>query len=386
MKQFNTVLGQMLAQVPRQRFQTLVQTHGGDRYVKRFTCWSQMVCMLYAQLAGRRSLRDLERSLAAQARHSRHLNLAACKRNTLANANRNRDWRLYRDLFLLLRERCQAIAPRRGFRFKNKLFSLDSTVIDLCLSLYAWANFRSTKAGVKVHTVLDHDGLVPHFAVVTPANVSDIEAARGMTFERGSILVVDRGYVDYAWLNGLTEGGVFFVTRLKRGARYGIESFSRKKARWPVLVDRTVRLKGASAKRCPAALRLVAVYDETKGETYEFLTNIFHLSASTIAALYKARWRIELFFKEIKQNLRIKRFLGTSENAVQTQIWTALIACLLAAFLKFQSRCRLSVGEVLRLLQTTLFERKSVFDLLHFLDGPPGAMPNPNSQLEFSLL
>lgn len=268
--------------------------------------------------------------------------------------------------------RCQGRAPRHGFRFKNKLYSLDASTIDLCLSVFPWARFRTTKGAVKLHVGLDHDGLLPAFLNITDGKTHDITAARAVRLPKGSILAIDRGYTDYAWYNQLNDNEVFFVTRQRRNAVYQVVE------RHPVLKtkgltsDQTIRLTGTKGKECPILLRRIGYRDSETGKHYIFLTNNFKLSASTIAAIYKARWQIELFFKWIKQNLKIKSFLGTSKNAVMTQIWIAVCVYLLLAYLKFVSQIGVSLQQMLRLLQLNLFERR---DIQALLKGDP---PEPD--------
>jgi len=304
-----------------------------------------------------------------------HLGAAQVSRSSLARVNQNQPSSLYEALFAKLLSRCQGLAPRHGFRFKNKLYSLDASTIDLCLSVFPWARFRTTKGAVKLHVGLDHGGLLPAFMTITDGKTHDITAARALQLPKGSILVVDRGYTDYGWYNQLNANDIFFVTRQRRNAVYRVVE------RHPVLKakgltsDQTIQLTGTKAKACPILLRRIGFRDSETGKHYVFLTNNFKLAASTIAAIYKARWQIELFFKWIKQNLKIKSFLGTSKNAVMTQIWIAVCIYLLLAYLKFVSQIGSSLQQILRLLQLNLFERR---DLKILLRGDP---PEPNVSL-----
>jgi len=270
--------------------------------------------------------------------------------------------------------RCQPLARgRRKFRFKNKLVSLDSTVIDLCATLFDWAKFRRTKGAVKLHLLLDHDGYLPSVVVITEGRRHDVRVARTLRFDPGTIAVIDRGYVDYAWFGRLTTDEVFFVTRLKDNALYAVVERRRVPERSPVRRDEVIRLTGVDAEtKCPHLLRRVEVYDPEKDVTLVFLTNHLTFGATTIAAIYKDRWQIELFFKALKQNLKIKTFVGTSANALKIQVWTALIAMLLLRYLQLRARFAWSLSNLLALLRMNLFTHR---DLWAWLDQPYQAPP-----------
>ena len=322
-----------------------------------------------AQLAGRMSLRDIVENVSAQAHRLYHLGSAKLTRSNLSRINEDKPYALYEALAGKLLNRCQGMAPGHKFRFKNPLYSLDASTIDLCLSVFPWASFRSTKGAIKLHVGLNHDGYLPEFVTITEGKTSDVEMGRTLAFPSGSIVVVDRGYNDYDWYNQLTEKGIFFVTRLKANAQYRVIN------RQPVLKnksltsDQTIRLTSIqAAKKCPNQLRRVGYRDIDTGKHYIFLTNNFKLAARTIADIYKARWQVELFFKWIKQNLKIKSFIGTSKNAVMTQIWIAMCVYLLLAFIKFQSKMNKTMQQILRLLQLNLFEKR---DLMTLLRGDP---------------
>jgi putative transposase len=274
------------------------------------------------------------------------------------------------------------MAPRHGFRFQNKLYSLDASTIDLCLSVFPWADFRTTKGAIKLHVGVDHDGYLPEFVAITDGKTTDIEAGRTLEFSKGSIVACDRGYNDYGWYNQLTQKGIFFVTRLKKNAQYGIVARRPVSRKQGLSSDQTIEFTGIQTrKKCPICLRRIGYRDPETGKHYVFLTNHFALSAKTIADIYKQRWQIELFFKWIKQNLKIKTFLGTSKNAVLTQIWIALCAYLLLAFIRFHSTLDTSLQQILRLLQINLFEKRDLYTLLR---GDPATDKriNPN-QLVF---
>lgn len=266
-------------------------------------------------------------------------------------------------------DRCQRLTPGHSFRFKNKFYSLDASTIDLCLSVFTWADFCLTKGAIKLHIGLNHSGYLPEFVTITEGKTSDIEIGRMLSFPAGSIVAIDRGYTDYQWYNQLNNKDIFFVTRLKSNAIYKVVK------RHPVLMnkgltsDQTIILTGVgAAKDCSIQLRCIGYRDQETGKQYVFLTNHFKLAAKTIADIYKARWQVELFFKQIKQNLKVKSFVGTSKNAVMTQIWIALCVYLLIAFIKFQAKIKQSMQQILRLLQLNLFDKR---DLMALLRGDP---------------
>ena len=344
--------------------------------------WSQYVALFLAQVSGRSSLRDIVSNLSAQSAKLYHLGSARVTRTSLARINERQPYMLYEELFHKLFARCRGIAPRHGFRFNNKLYSLDSTTIDLCLSVFPWAKFRRAKGAVKVHVGLDHDGMLPSFITVSDGKTHDITVGRVLDLPADSIVVMDRAYTDYTWFNALDDKGIFFVTRQKRNATYRVIE------RHPVLktkgltCDQTILLTGIKAQACPIPLRRIGYRDPESGKRYVFLTNNFHLAASTIADIYKARWQIELFFRCIKQNLRIKSFVGTSKNAVLTQIWIAMCTYLLMAWIKFSSCVDRSLQQMVRLLQLNLFDRR---DLLSLLKGDPSEPPDLPQQIRLRL-
>jgi len=365
----NTILSQILKLVPRHEFEVLANRHHCGRSFRTASRWSQFVTLAMAQLAGRNSLRDIVENISSQAHRLYHLGSAKLTRSTLSRINEDKPYMLYEALFGKLLGLCQGKAPGHDFRFKNPLYSLDASTIDLCLSVFPWADFRTTKGAIKLHVGLNHAGYLPEFVTVTPGKTHDVTIGRTLTFSKGSIVAIDRGYNDYAWYNQLTERGIFFVTRLKSNAK------TRVVCRRPVLgekgltCDQTVEFTGAAtAKKCPVPLRRIGYRDPETGKHYVFLTNHFKLAAKTIADIYKARWQVELFFRWIKQNLKIKSFVGTSKNAVMTQIWIALCVYLLLAFIKFQSKLDKSMQQILRLLQLNLFEKR---DLTALLRGDP---------------
>ena len=361
----NTIFSQLLKYVPRHEFETLASKHHCGRSFRTASRWSQFVTLAMAQLAGRNSLRDIVENLSAQAHLLYHLGSVKLSRTSLSRINEDKPYSLYEALFGKLLSRLQGMAPGHDFRFNNPLYSLDASTIDLCLSAFPWADFRSTKGAVKLHVGLNHDGYLPEFVTITEGKTSDIEVARTLEFPKGSIVAVDRGYNDYAWYNQLTERGIFFVTRLKSNAKTRVVQRHSILADKGLTSDQTIEFTGIqTAKKCPIPLRRIGYRDPDTGKHYVFLTNNFKLAAKTIADIYKARWQVELFFKWVKQNLKIKSFIGTSKNAVMTQIWIALCVYLLLAFIKFQSNLKKTMQQLLRLFQLNLFDKRELFSLL----------------------
>lgn len=383
MSHSSTVLAQLLKLVSRHEFEALAQQHHHGRRLRKISRWGQFVAMASAQLTGRSSLRDLLGNLSAQSHKLYHLGMGLISRSSLARVNEQQPCALYESLFFKLLGRCQQHAPGHGFRFNHKLFSLDATTIDVCLSMFPWAKFRQAKGAIKLHVGLDHAGMLPSFVSITDGKTADVTAARALALPSGSMLAFDRGYTDYNWYKQLNDNGVFFVTRQKRKARYRIVERRKVKADQHLTCDQTIELTGAKGKACAMRLRRVGYRDPETDIKYVFLSNNFKLSAATIAAIYKSRWQIELFFKWIKQNLKIKTFLGTSKNAVMTQIWIAMCVYLLLAYLKFVSRCGRSLQQILRLLQLNLFARRSLLELIG--DSPPVIKPQcPQQALVFA--
>ena len=382
----STVFAQLLKLVPRHEFEGLAREHGSGRKARKLTRWSQFVAMGMAQLAGRSSLRDIVSNLSAQSRKLYHLGAGEVSRSSLSRVNADKPWELYEALFGRLLSRCQASSPGHGFRFKNRLYSLDATVIDLCLSMFPWAKFRRAKGALKVHVGMDHEGRLPTFVAVTEGRTSDIEVARTLRLPKGSIVAADRAYLDFEWINSLILQGVFLVTRLKKGIRYRVVERRGANRRQGVTSDQTIEFTSARGRRrCPRRLRRIGCRDLETGKHCVLLTTNFQLSAKTIADIYRSRWQVELFFKWIKQNLKVKSFVGTSRNAVMTQLWIAMCMYLLVSHLKFASRLGWSRAEILRLLQLNLFERRPLGDLLgNKANDPPACQPQTEMKFAWS--
>jgi Domain of unknown function (DUF4372)/Transposase DDE domain len=370
----SSLFSQLLCVVNRHQFERRVRESGAERAAKGFTCWSQFVAMMFCQLAQAKSLREISDGLACCEGKLNHLGLEqGPKRSTLSYANARRPWQLFESLFYDQLALAQSLAPKKKLRFKNKLLSLDATVIDLCLSMFNWATFRQTKGAVKLHLLLDHDGYLPVYAHLSEGNVHELRVAKSLQFPKGSVVVMDRAYVDYRQFARWTKAGIFFVTRLKENANYwDFED-------WPVpknsnvLKDQLIRLNPITAGApCREDLRLVTVWDERNQCEVRLLTNQMHFGASTIAAIYRERWQIELFFKALKQNLKIKTFVGTSANAVRIQIWTALIAILLLKILQFKSTFGWALSNLVALLRWNLFTYRNLWEWINRpYDTPP---------------
>jgi len=375
-----SIFSQLLHSFPRLEFESFVKEHKAERHARGFTCWGQFVAMLFCQLARAHSLREICQGLQASEGKLRHLGMsdAPC-RSTLAYVNQHRPWQVYESAFHALWNRCEAqagVRPGHKFRFKNPLVSLDSSTIGLCVEMYDWAHFQRAKGAVKLHLVLDHDGYLPQFAVITDGKKHDITVGRSLSFQPGTIVVFDKGYADYVWWRDLGERGVYFVSRLREDACYTVDQEREipEQHRKRILSDQDITLSGSPrlGKEGLPGLRRLEVWDEKTQRSFVFVTNQLKLAASTIDRIYRERWQIETFFKSLKQLLKIKTFVGTSENAVRTQIWTALIAMLLLRWLKLKAKYGWSLSNLLALLRQQLFVYR---DLGKWLDDPFQAPP-----------
>lgn len=385
MAHYTTVLNEMLNLLPRHRFETLVKSHEADRYVKKFTCWNQLTTLLYAQASGKQSLRDIQQGFAANSSRLYHLGLPAIKRSTLSDANTNRSYKIFEGLFYRLWERCQQVTPKHRFKFKNPLHTLDATTIDLCLSVFPWAKFRQTKGGIKLHYDFNHAGMIPEFLRITPAKEHEITVAKKFfDIIPDSIYCFDKGYIDFNWFRRINDTKAFFVTRAKDNLNATVIGQHSEPNKKGVLSDNLVELQGFySSQDYPRPLRLIRYYDAETDKELVFLTNNLKLAALTIARIYKARWQIEIFFKWIKQNLKIKTFLGTSINAVLTQIWIAMCYYLLLAYIKYQTRYKHSLFYLHRAIQETLLARCTIIDLLNATEKIIPKLKRDDPQLAF---
>jgi hypothetical protein len=371
-----SMFSQILQFFPRLEFQNLVIQTKSERHARGFSSWSQFVSMLFCQFGHAFSLREIAGGLRSCEGKLKHLGISAPAKSSLAYANEHRPWELYQEVFQKLFDRCQSQTNlgKRKFRFKNKLVSLDSTVIDLCLAIFDWAHYKRTKGAVKLHLLLDHDGYLPSFGIISDGKASDVKTAWQFKLEPGTIVVDDRGYNDYALFGHWTAQGIFFVTRMKDNAVYEVIKQNSTNLGSDVLKDEIIELTGVGAfEKCPYKLRRIEFYDEKTQEILVFLTNHLRLSAVTIAAIYKDRWQIESFFRYLKQNLKIKTFVGTSANAVKIQIWTALIAMLILRFLQLRSQYGWSLSNLVALLRMNLFTHR---DLWAWINQPYDVLPN----------
>lgn len=367
-----SMFSQLLQMFSRVEFEQLVRKHKAERHARGFTCWGQFVAMLFYQVGQAQSLREICGGLACCEGKLRHLGVReAPRRSTLAYANKHRSWELYQSVFQSLYQRCQQETGKlRRWRFRNPLISLDATLIDLCASLYDWAQYQRTKGAVKLHLLLDHQGYLPRFAVITEGKVPELVVARKLHFEPGTILVMDRGYVDYAWYERLTEQGVFFVTRLRCDANFQVQEERPVPQRGGTRCDQIIHL-GSHWYQEKHLLRRLEVEIPDQPEPLVLLTHHLQFGPTTLASIYRERWQIEVFFRALKQNLRVKSFVGTSANALKTQIWIALIAMLLLKYLQLRARRGWSLSNLVALLRHQLFVYRDLWTWLEQPFEPP---------------
>jgi IS4 transposase len=364
-----TVFTQLMDQMPRHTFRRLVTRYRGDYRVRGFTCWDQFLCMAFAQLTYRESLRDIEACLGAVPEKLYHLGFRtrSIRRSTLADANERRDWRIYADFAQVLIHQARKLYAEEpfGLDLRQTVYALDSTTIDLCLSLFPWASFRTTKAAIKLHTLLDLRGSIPAFIRMSDGKMHDVRILDELMPEPGAIYVMDRGYVDFHRLHRLAQANATFVIRAKKNLQFE-RRYSRPVDRSTgLLCDQTILLTGvATAEAYPQPLRRIRFTDPKSGKSLVLLSNHFMLPPATVTELYRSRWRIELFFKWIKQHLRIKAFYGTSENAVKTQIWIAISVYVLVAILAKRLRVERDLYTILQILSVTLFEKTEISQAL----------------------
>lgn len=377
-----TVFAQLIDFLPTHEFHKCVQRYQGNRRMRKFSCRDQYLCMAFAQLTYRQSLRDIETCLRAMQSKLYHAGFrSTVARNTLAKSNENRDWRIYADFAQVLISIARKLYAQDefGVALKQTAYAFDSTTIDLCLALFPWAKFRKHKGAIKLHTLIDLRGSIPCFIRISSGKVHDVNALDDLLLEPGAFYVMDRGYVDYGRLYTFNQDHAFFITRAKRNMDYRRISSTPVDKLTGLRSDQTIVLAGdKAAKDYPQSLRRITYYDAEISKRFVFLTNNFMLPALTIAQLYKSRWRVELFFKWIKQNLRIKTFYGTSPNAVKTQIWIAISIYVLVAIVKKQLGLDRSLSEILQILSLTLFEKTPVFTVLKHQEAPNSEGENHN--------
>lgn len=360
------ILSQLLQWIPAHEFQKGVDRYDGDKKIRKLSCWAQFVGMLFGQLAGHNSLRAIEAGLKGVKSKLYHLRIAfEIRRSTLSDANDKRDSRIFEQAFFTLLPKVQRLAPRNKLKLKGPVLALDSTTIALCLELSPWAKFHHGKGAMKLHMAVDIAGDLPTVMVMTEGKRHDVKVARNMPFSAGTLLIMDRGYVDFAWLWELTQQGVHFVTRMKQGCDHKVRECRKTNRTQGVIADQTIRLKN---RKYEGKLRKVSYRDPETGHKYIYFTNRFDLAAKTICDLYKARWQVELFFKTMKQQLQVKKFAGTSVNAVKIQVWVALIAYLLLMLVKFQSRLGWGMPAMMAALTVVLFSNRDL--TLLWLDAP----------------
>ena len=383
MTRVTSIFSQILQLFPRATFDACVRKHEAERHARGFTCWGQFVAMLFCQLGRAHSLREICNGLAASEGKLKHLGVPeAPNRSTLSYANAHRPWQLFESVFQDLYARCVAEALAQGqrkFSLPNKLVSMDSTMISLCTGLFGWAGYTRRKGAVKLHLVLDHDGYLPKFAVITDGKTSDISVALETAFEPGTIVVLDRGYYRFGWWLNLTRQRVFFVSRLKQNAKFISLRQNPVPENTAIRKDEVIVAPGQKKSGEEAHFRRIELWDETKKETLVFVTNHHELDAVTVTEIYRDRWQIELFFKSLKQLLKIKTFVGTSANAVHIQIWTALISMLILRYLRLKSTFGWSLSNLVALLRQQLFVHRPLWN---WLNDPFQAPESPPLQMD----
>jgi len=379
----NTAFHQLLKPLSRHEFEAEAKRHHVGQKLRSASRWDQFIGMAMSQLSGRQSLRDIQSNLESQRHKLYHIGAKPVARSTLARLNAHQPAALYENVFHRLLTHCQGLPGKHKFRFKSPLYSLDASAIELSLNVFPWAAHRDDTATLKLSVGLNHGTQVPEFVAISDGQENDMVQGRQFAFAKGSVVVFDKGYVDYQWFKSLTDQGVFFVTRLRAKAVYAVKDRLSVDREAGICSDQLIQLNSAHAKKRGAPLlRRIGYRDPQTGKFYQFLTNQFGWSARTIAAIYKDRWQIELFFKAIKQNLKIKTFVGTSRNAVLTQLWIAMITYLLVALARHSARKGWTVQRMLRVIQLNLFERRSLREIL---DPDPPRNEKGEPQLRFAL-
>lgn len=363
----STIFNQLLSFLPKYQFNQFVGQHEGDRYVKRLTTWNQLIALLYAQATGKKSLRDIETGLKLHQEQWYHLGISSVAKSSLSYANNNRSYKIFEKLFYEVLKQCKTVTPKKDFKFDNPLYSFDSTTVQLCLSVFDWAKYTKEKGALKIHMLLNNQTTIPEVLSISNGKKGDLTAIKEMDLKlrKGSILVFDRAYIDYTWWDELDKDEITFVSRTKSSQNIFVVGQHKTKLEKNIIADEVVIFGDYNAmQKYNKKMRRIKYWDEEKKKEYIYLTNSFSLSAKQIADIYKNRWQIELFFKWIKQNLKIKTFLGTSKNAVMTQIWIAMIYYLLLAYIKFQTKFKNSLLELTRMIRETIMLRRNLIDLL----------------------
>lgn len=368
MNQGSYLFSQIVSLISPTSFKTCVKRYNGDYKTKHFNCWRQYLCMVFGQLTHRESLSDTVLCLKANSNKLYHIGIGeAIAKSTLSTANENRDWRIFSDFaWILINEAKQLYVGEKDLELSidNPVFAIDASTIDLCLSLFQWANFRSTKAGVKLHVQLDLRSAIPEFIQITTASIHEVNILDTISFQINSFYILDRGYIDYKRLFRITTSKAFFVVRAKDNLNFKCVKSNKKNKSLGIMADQSIKLQGFyTSQDYPVKLRRIKFYDEEHNRILIFLTNNFDLDATEIAKLYKHRWKIELFFKWIKQNLKIKSFWGTSENAVKVQIWIAISVYILVAIAKKRFKLKQSLYEILQIISISVFDKVPISEL-----------------------
>jgi len=367
MRQFSTVFNQIMQLIPRRECEGLIKKYRTDRYVKYFTSMQLFTFLLFSHIRKKDSLRDGVCGLIQHQNTWAHLGLKKINKSTISEANGRVNSAVFEGMFYGMLSKCVDLSTKKRFKFKNPLYAIDATVIKLCLSVFNWAKFRTAKGGLKLHVLLNLKSQIPTFMVVTDAKTSDVSITQNhyLPLIPDSIITFDRAYFDAAVFSAYTQNKIFFVSRMKKSVKYVFSGQHTDATHSDVLWDHKIKFTGRGPRRdYPGELRLIRAHDTESDITYEFLTNNFIISAETIAQIYKARWDIEIFFKWIKQNLKLKTFLGTSENAVMNQIWVAMTYVLILAYIRYQTSYKQSLLTLSRILSETLFMRRGMMDLL----------------------
>lgn len=368
MKYQNTIFSQLINLYPRHKFQEKVDKYEGDKKTHKLKCWDQFMALMYGQIRQLDSIRAIQAGLSLQQHHWYHLNTNGIKRSTFSDANNKRNYCIYEESFNFLLNKCVQYS-RAKFSFDNPIKSIDATTINLCYSIFPWAKYQTRKGAIKLHMMLEHNSYLPELLVITDGKVGDITVARNIPITPDSIYVMDKAYIDYKWLYSINQGNAYFVVRAKRDMNYSVIG-QQESEHENVISDEDIqtpwlhKIQPSKKPKYPDTLRLVTYCDPETDKIYKFLTNIKNFKAETIALIYKQRWQIELFFKWIKQNLKIKTFIGTSKNAVMTQIWVAMIAYLMFWYLKHQTKFNKSLLYLARIINETLFIRVHLLDVL----------------------